>query len=320
MRVTQRAMVSNYLHNLNKNYKAMGSIQQQLATGHKVSKPSDNPFIVTRTMELKASIAANERYKQNIEEGIGWTDTQEMALGQINDVLQKVRELTVQGATGTNAESDKQAISSQLKQLKEQLVEIANTSYDGRYIFSGQRTTEKPFIISDGNLKDEKGNAVPKGGVLYMGSNEGLVKELSPGVSLDIGVNGQDFFKEEYTSNSSTTTSTDNKGIFATIDNIIDSLGSAPTQTTTSLLGALDKNMENISTIRSECGARQNRLEDMNNKNDSETYNMTTLLAKTYDIDLAETYTEAKVLESVYQASLNVGARVLQPSILDFLR
>lgn len=309
MRVTQRIMVNNYLNNLSKNYKAMGKLQEQLSTGHKVSRPSDNPFVVTRTMELKASIAANERYKQNIEEAIGWTDTEEMALGQMNDVLQKVRELTVQGTTGTNSEEDKRAVTAQLKQLKEQLVEIANTSYDGRYVFSGQKTTEKPFSINDAT-----------GDVIYSGASEGLKKELAPGVIMDIGINGGNFFKEKY-NDPNVTGSTDpsGKGIFSTIDSIITALED-PNGNASSLLGDLDNNMENISTIRSECGAGQKRLEDMHAKNDSETFNMTTLLAKTYDVDFPETYMQAKVMESVYQASLNVGARVLQPSILDFLR
>ncbi|MEG0371068.1 MAG: flagellar hook-associated protein FlgL [Clostridium sp.] len=324
MRITQRVMVNNFIHNLNRNNKAKVDVQMQLTTGHKVSRPSDDPFVVTRTMELKASIAANERYKQNIEEGTGWTDTQEMAMGQVNDVLQKVRELTVKGANGTLADADKQAITSQLTQLKEQLVEIANTSYDGRYILSGQKTTEKPFVISDGVITDAGGNLIPKGTVVYKGSNEGLSKELAPGVSIDIGINGADFFKGKYT-DPAVTAKQDSNGMFSTIDKIISSLGGTPTtppttQTTSELIGTLDGNRENIATIRSECGARQNRLEDMGAKNDSETFNMTTLLSKTYDIDVAEKYMESKVLESVYQASLNVGARVLQPSILDFLR
>lgn len=308
MRVTQRIMVNNYLNNLSKNYKTLGKLQEQLSTGHKVSRPSDNPFVVTRTMELKASIAANERYKQNIEEAIGWTDTQEVALGQINDVLQKVRELTVQGATGTNSEASKNAISSQIKQLKEQMVEIVNTSYDGRYVFSGQKTTEKPFTIN-----------APNGDVTYNGSDVGLKKELAPGVIMDIGINGGNFFKENY-NDADVTGKVDptGKGIFSTIDKIIKSLEN--NGDTSSLLGDLDKNMENITTIRTECGAMQNRLSDMHDKNDSETFNMTGLLAKTYDIDLPETYMQAKVMESVYQASLNVGARILQPSILDYLR
>ncbi len=312
MRITQGMMVNNYLHNLNKNYTNLGKLQMQLSTGHKVSKPSDNPFVVTRTMELKSSIAANERFKKNIEEAKGWVDTQEMALGQINDALQKARELTVQGATGSLSESDKLAVAEQIKQIREQIVDIANTSYDGRYIFSGTNTTTKPFEITE------------DGKVQYNGSTEELDKELSQGVSLNIGISGKDFFKANYTQKDPNASSTDTEGIFFTLNNIIASLEGKPTnpegQSTSSLLGVLDNNMENISTIRSDTGAIQNRIEDMYNKNESETFNMTTLLANTYDVDLAETYMQTKVLESIYQASLNVGARVLQPSILDFLR
>ncbi|MEF9934244.1 MAG: flagellar hook-associated protein FlgL [Clostridium sp.] len=321
MRVTNRVMINNYLHNLSRNQQAMGKLQMQLSTGHKVSRPSDDPFVVTRTMELKSSIAANERYKQNIEEARGWTDTQEMALGQMNDVLHKVRELTVQASNdGALSDADKKAISTQLQQLKEQLVEIGNTSYDGRYVFSGQKTTEKPFEI----FNDPTNAANPNNGkVVYKGSNAGLDKELAPGVSLDIGIAGSELFKDKYTSNTPNPPTppnpfVDNVGIFSTIDELINSIENGGD--TSALLGKLDENIENITTIRGASGARQNRLEDMHAKNESETFNMTTLLSKTYDIDVAEKYMEAKVMESVFQASLNVGAMVMQPSILDFLR
>ncbi|MEF9951647.1 MAG: flagellar hook-associated protein FlgL [Clostridium sp.] len=318
MRITNRVMVNNYLHNLNRNYTEMGKLQMQLSTGQKVSRPSDDPFVVTRTMELKSSIAANERYKQNIEEARGWTDTEEMALGQMNDVLQKVRELTVKASNdGALSDADKNAISTQLQQLKEQLVEIGNTSYDGRYVFSGQATTQKPFEI----FKDPKDPNNPNNGkVIYKGSNAGLDKELAPGVSLDIGISGSEFFKDKYTSSVPGVTDPyiDNSGIFSTIDKLIASIDGGGD--TSGLIGALDANIENITTIRSASGARQNRLEDMHAKNGSETFNMTTLLSKTYDIDVAEKFMEAKVMESVFQASLKVGSMVMQSSILDFLR
>ncbi|MBZ4663105.1 MAG: flgL [Caloramator sp.] len=299
MRITNKVLSKNFLNNVRINLEEMQKLQNQLSSGHEVQKPSDDPFKVARTMELKASIAANERYKKNIEEGIGWLDTVDVALGQIGDALQTVREKIIQSGNGGYTETEMHALKKHIEQLKDQIMQIGNTSYDGRYIFGGDNTTEPPFV------KDASGN------VLYKGSTNGLKKEMSFGVYIDVSVKGSDF-------NETGSNSQGEVGLFKVITDIVNKLNN--NQSAADELGNLDKEMDNILKIRAEVGAKQKRLEDMMQKNDMETFNMTQLLAKTYDIDIAQKVMEYKVMESVYQASLQTGAKILQPSLLDFLR
>ncbi|WDC83925.1 flagellin [Caloramator sp. mosi_1] len=133
---------------------------------------------------------------------------------------------------------------------------------------------------------------------------------MSFGVDMDVAVKGCDF--------NATQSSTSEVGLFKVLTDIINKLDKS--QSASDELGNLDKEMDNILKIRAEVGAKQKRLEDMMQKNDMETFNMTQLLAKTYDIDIAQKVMEYKVMESVYQASLQTGAKILQPSLLDFLR
>ncbi|WDC83923.1 hypothetical protein PL321_16140 [Caloramator sp. mosi_1] len=98
------------MNNVRVNLEEMQKLQNQLSSGHTVQKPSDDPFKVARTMELKASIEANERYKKNIEEGIGWLDTVDVALGQIGDALQTVREKVIQSGNGGYTETEMHAL------------------------------------------------------------------------------------------------------------------------------------------------------------------------------------------------------------------
>jgi flagellar hook-associated protein 3 FlgL len=86
------------------------------------------------------------------------------------------------------------------------------------------------------------------------------------------------------------------------------------------LLGQVDDHIDNMLSIRSELGAKANRLDAAKKKNDEETFNMTKLLSKTEDIDFAEKIMQYMMMSNVYEASLSTGAKILQPTILDFLK
>lgn len=284
MRITNKSLVRNYLNDLNTNLHNMSSLQEQLSSGKELSKPSDNPFKVARVMELRTSISANDRYKTNIQEGAGWLQTTDDALSQLNDSLQRVRELTVAGGNGTYSTTERDAIKQEITQIKSGIVQIGNTVYDGRYVFGGDKTTSAPF--------DDSG--------AYAGSATGLVREFSPGVTMDIGTTGDKF-----------------QGVFSTLDKIMTDLSN--NKSPSGNLAELDTHIDNELILRAKAGANAARLEAMSSKNESETYNMTELLSKTEDIDIAQKYMEYSVMENVYNSSLQTGAKILQKSLLDFL-
>lgn len=292
MRITNRALVKGYLSDLNTNLQNMRKLQEQLSSGREIRRPSDDPFRVARTMELSTGISLNERYQKNIDEGIGWLETSEIALGQMGDVIQRIRELTVQGGNGSYNEAQRNPIKLEIEQLKEQLIQIGNTAYEGRYIFGGDKTTNPPFIKEDGEIK-------------YIGSENNLLREFSQGVTMGIGVSGNCF-----------------NNLFVNKDNVVDKIINKlnNNESPDGILGELDSAFDGILNLRAEVGAKSQRLKAMKEKNDEETFNMTELLSKTADIDIAEKVMQYKVMESVYTASLQTGAKILQPSLLDFLR
>lgn len=294
MRITNKVLSKGYLTDLNRNLQNMKTLQEQLSSGKQIRRPSDNPFKVARSMELNTSLRANERYKENIDEAIGWLETTDSALGQFGDALTRLKELTIQASNSPLGPTELNAVKMEVEQLKDQLKEIGNTSYDGRYIFSGDKTTEIPFE------KDGLGN------ITYNGSVTGLKKEFAPGIVLDIAITGSRL------SNSST------GNVFQDIDNIISSL--ATNQSPADWLDEVNNHIDNVLMLRGEAGARCNRLETMKEKNTEENFNVTELLTLTEDIDFAQKTMEYSVLESVYTASLQTGAKILQPSLLDFLR
>jgi flagellar hook-associated protein 3 FlgL len=300
MRITNRLLAKGYLADLTANLENMRKVQEQLSSGKEIRRPSDDPFRVARAMELHTSIVANERYQKNIDEALSWVNTTDTALGQFNDVLQRIRELTVSAGNGAYSQSERNAISQEIKQLKESLTEIANSTYDGRFIFGGDQTTVKPFEINGTNVNYK-----------WASGDRGLVKEFAPSIKIDISITGSRLINQ-----SSPPPSGD---VFSTVQEIINRLDQG-NGTPTDLLDDLDKHIDNVLNLRGEIGAKTNRLEAMSKKNQEENYNITELLAKTEDIDIAEKVMEYKVMETVYTAALQTGAKILQPSLVDFLR
>ena len=149
MRITNGMMVTNMLRDITRNQERMDALNRNLSTGKKFLKPSDDPLGVSKSLRLNTDISTMSQFKRNVEDSQSWLGTTETATDNMINVLQKVRELTVQGANGTNATSERGAISSEIDQLKEQLIHIGNTSYAGSYIFSGYKT-DKPLLKEDG--------------------------------------------------------------------------------------------------------------------------------------------------------------------------
>jgi flagellar hook-associated protein 3 FlgL len=225
---------------------------------------------------------------------MGVTDS---ALGDMTDVLQRIRELTIYGANGTLADDDMEAIAKEMGQNIEALAQMGNTNYDGRYVLAGQETTEPPFSVSESELK------------YHPTHNGDLIRELSENVTMAVNVSGDRIMGGG------------TESLDVTMKTIMDRLESGNSgELSSDSLEKLDEHLENILSIRAEVGAKYNRLQAAELKNGAETLNMTELLSKTEDIDMAEKIMEFSMMENVYQASLATGARILQPSLLDYLR
>ncbi len=177
MRVTNGMMVNNMMRNLNKNLVRMDKIQQNLATGKRFVNPSDDPIGVARSLRLNTDVSVMEQFRRNADDAQSWMETTELATDNIISVLQRARELAVQGSSGTYGPEDKKKIADEIQQLREQLVNIGNTTYAGSYIFSGYKT-DKPLLKADGTYD--------LGGTM-LDSNESM--NINVGIGDKIGIN-----------------------------------------------------------------------------------------------------------------------------------
>ncbi|WFD10041.1 flagellar hook-associated protein FlgL [Tepidibacter hydrothermalis] len=157
MRVTNSMMVNRMMMNMNRNLSRMGRIYEDYSTGKKIHRPSDDPVLVARSMKLHTDIAENAQFKKNINDVDSMLDKTETSLTELNSVLLRVRELTVQASNGVLTKEDTINIKAEIDQLKEEITKISNDTYVGRHIYSGYKT-DKPYMNENGsyNLNMEK--------------------------------------------------------------------------------------------------------------------------------------------------------------------
>lgn len=284
----------------------MQKFHNQLSSLKEVSKPSDNPMLVSKIMNLRQSIQGNEQYSKNIGDALGWTNTADGALSDVSATLLRARELIQYGANGTLSDTDRLALKDEVDMLSGKLTQVLNTNYDGRYIFGGQKTTQPPFKVDSAS------------GVMTYGGDDGdngkIHREIAQGVNVTIDADG----KSLTTVNDGTK---ENDDLGKLLFSISEALEDGNTEALSGdLLGDMDVHIDNVIRFRSKMGANYNRLDAAQGRNKAENLDMTTILSGNEDIDLAEKMIEFSSMSAVYQASLSTGAKILQPSLLDYLR
>jgi flagellar hook-associated protein 3 FlgL len=300
VRVTQRLMINNMLRNYNHSMNKMNRLNMQLSSGTRINKPSDDPADLVTSLRLRTKLVQNEQFKKNVGDAISWVETAETTFNAMTQVLQRVRELTIKGANGTNDEGELKAIADEISQLKDELGDLANTTLDDRYIFGGTRTMEKPYDPVTGQ---------------WLGNSNTIDLEITENITMTVNFDGRVFGVE------TDSPSPMDNSIFSTLDKILDHLANENfAELSGSDLRELDQYINNLLSFRSEAGAKVNRLELVESRLEDMELNYTELLSENEDVDMARLIIDLKNQENVYRASLAAGARIIQPTLVDFLR
>jgi len=303
MRVTNKMLSNNFLNDMRTNLSNLNTIQGQITSGKQVRKPSDDPAKASKIMQINSDIGANKQYNTNIKNTTNWLDVTDTSLGQVGDAVSKIQDLLQSAGNGGYTSDEMTSIKDVINQKVGELSQILNTSFDGKYIFGGTSGTSKPA--------DTK--VVGENTELTMASSQGtnkLLVEVSQGVTMDYNITASQVINY----------GTGDNNLIKLLSNITSHLDSGDTTalTTTDLTGIKDA-MTNVLSLRSEVGAKQNRMESAQTRNEDQNYNMTEILSTTQDIDITEKAMEYATMQTVYTASLQTSAKVLQPTLLDYL-
>lgn len=331
MRVTNNMLVNNMVYNLNQNLKTLEKLQYQKATGKKFRVPSDDPIGVSKSLKFNTDISKLEQYKRNANDAASWMNDTEAALGEIVEVFHRVNKLTVDAANGTKTPEDLLKIKEEIDQLKDHIIQIANTTYAGRHIFSGYKTDE-PLLDEYGKYNidlnmdevfeynvgvSERVNVNTVGikvfGVLDLKDSDG--NYIIPDDSED-----PSGFKNTFTDKDLSANKESKSTLIQIFDDLSNALESNDPDAIQKALGRVKIGFEQILSVESEVGAKMNRLELTEKKLDIQINNVKELLSYNEDVDMAEISMEINMAENVYVSSLMTGAKIIQPTLVEFLR
>lgn len=297
MRVTNNMLSHNLLRNLQAAQGRMDKLQNQMSTGYKITRPSDDPVGIENALRMRSSISNVEQWKANASEGVAYLDTTDATLADMTLAIQRAKDLAVQGSTGSVSDEDRKKITMEIDQLTEQLKQLANTRVGTKYIFGGTANVE-PF---------------PAGATEWKGSDDVVKFQVGSSLSIEISVNGQDLFGVNDSDLSSIS-------MFKTLEDLSKALNDSDMTAIQASIGKLEDQADRIVDFRAQLGARQNRMDSIYQQLDTTSANLSDSLANILYADIAETLVSFKAQENVYQAALSVGAKIIQPSLVDFMR
>ena len=295
IRVTQSMMNNQLLRNVSNNMNKMNVLQNQLSTGRKINAPSDDPVGMTFAMRYRNELSSNNQYIRNVDSAVSLLEYTDTALGQAGDVVQRVRELMVQGAS-SQPQTAYDAIKLEIGELYNQLVEVGNSQFNGKYMFNGEQTTTAPYPKL--TIDDVTADVLKPYDTL---TDRGQIKyELSPSMILAVNITGSEVFGEPVTED--TQESSDN--LFHVLKQAYDALGEGDSKKVSKALGKLDSRINTMLEKRSEVGARMNRVELIQGRLSDIDLNLNELQSKTEDADMAYVITNLQMEENVLSSLL----------------
>jgi flagellar hook-associated protein 3 FlgL len=283
-----------------------------MSDGKALHRPSDNPINTARAMNFKTSLTVNDQFKTNCQTARSWMESTDSALGQIGDIVKEVNDLVTKATSSTNGPQEFKVYGTQIDELINQAVVIGNTKIGDRYIFSGQADKIQPFNRVNLSTGDN---------VVYSGDTGKISMRISPGSanSMEDSINttGVDVFGGS--------TMVDGKStmdVFSKLINIKNMLknGNVNLDQLSQEQNTLSSIQDQILEARTQLGTRSAMYEMAENMLTDNTQTITTDLAHAEDIDMAKAITDFNNAQSLYKAALSVGAKVIPPTLVDFLK
>ncbi len=150
MRITNPMVTNKMMLNINRNSKIVNTLYNKLSTGKELELPSDNPILAARALKFRINVSETQQYMRNVDQGLSWMEVSDKGMGNVINIFETMRELTVRGASDVPFTSeDRKKIAGELGQLVEQIGSEMNISYAGRYVFAGYRTNEPPILTKE---------------------------------------------------------------------------------------------------------------------------------------------------------------------------
>jgi flagellar hook-associated protein 3 FlgL len=270
----------------------LGKLSGRLASGKKLSKPSDDVPSMARSMDYKVTLNEIEQYRRNIGEVESHLSITDSTMSSVTNSLTRARELAVQASSGTQSAASRAAIAEEIENLRDEMLNLSNTKFRNRYIFSGYHTDTAAF----------------DSGYNYQGDSGQISVTIDRNATMALNVVGSAAF-----SISGTT-------LMEHLDDFYNALMADNDGAIQSAITNIDNALDHTANVRADLGSRLTYIDDLKLGLDNRDFTLKTLLSNVEDDDIAETASELAKTELALQSLRQSGSRILQQSLLDFLR
>ncbi len=289
MRVTNKMMADNVIAQLFRQREQMVKTQENIITGKRVNRPSDDPAEIGSILSHRTTISSLEQYNENISKAKLHINTEDNVLGMVSDLLRDAKEIAFDTAPDMRTE-----MAEQVAAIRDQVLQMANYQIDGKYMFSGDATLTEPFNSTTWAYNGDSGT-----------------KDTVIGENMQISM----------TADGSSIFGPDGTNVFDILNDLEAALTAVPVVATdiTDQIGNLDSAIDTITTIRSRNAGVYQRLEATENHYNYFKVNVQDMLSNAEDADIAEAIINMQVQQTTYESTLASSSMIIQKSLIDFL-
>ncbi len=317
MRITQNSMNRTQLAGLNNSLGRLQKTQEQLTSGKRLNRPSDSPVDTVSAMRLRDQQRSMTALGENIKDGTSRLQAADDALTRSHTMLNRVRTLVVAGANGVNGQQQRAAYANEVEQIRQGMVQLANTQYAGQPVFGGTTLSPNAYDPLTGK---------------FVGNDAAVYRKVTeangPAGDVNVAVSGKSAFGDTSpTTGETTSILTKADATAGTPSGLLDRIVTALNQddaafdpaALSAILGELDQAQENLSSASSTVGARTNRLTQLDDLNGHLNDGVTIALSKVEDVDFIKAAMDLNIQSNAYEAALKASSKIIQPSLMDFL-
>ncbi|SMO58731.1 flagellar hook-associated protein FlgL [Fodinibius sediminis] len=297
MRITQQFLFNGLLKELSRNREMLAEFQDQLSTGKRVTKASDDGVAFGISRSLENVLRKNEQFKSNISTGLSQARSTQQSLQDMVDIMIDLQKVAVNGSTDTLAEDDRLSLADEVASFRDQMIDLANSKYNNTYLFAGTNSDTVPFT-PDGTAT---------GGVADSSTSQPLKIQLSSHATIETSITGSDL------------RDTDAGDLFEVFESVENALRNDDTTALKNTMGDIETATDHIIGLTSGIGSNINRMQFVTNQIESQSINQEAEISQLTDTDYAEAISNFQKHETTYNAALNVHARITQTSLLNYI-
>ena len=295
MRVSFNLMSNNILGNIFRNSEKLLNAQTTVATGKLINRPSDDPIAMGKILDYRKMLFSIDQYGQNIINGKTRIDVAETALNFVSELLTDAKNIAIDQSGSSVANNNKEIAAVQIKEIRDQIYQFANTRLSGRYIFAGHES-DKPAFSNDGSYNGDSGDIN-----IIVGDN----------LKTNVNATGDEIF-----------ISPGDDNIFNILDELQTALDDDPyvPSDVSDKIELLDDARNQVNNVSAMLASKYTMMEFNEEKLRNIKLNIENMRSGMEDADMAEAVVSLQLQETAYEVSLAASSKLIQQSLMDFLR